>query len=157
MSNVFKLRAAFTHLQAGWLVLEIQYGLEQLVIPISYIYDGLYTLVQALRANLNSTGLSVVVLWEEPQETELHFQRTGDSIILSIYSFPDYSRGSVQGVERLKICGTYEEICLPFWRAFRNLQSRYSPEELHRRWQREFPIREIELLSSAIAKTRLKE
>ena len=157
MPNAFKLKAAFTHLEAGWLVLEIQYGLEQFVIPISYIFDGLYYLVQALRANLNSTGISVVVLWEEPHETELHFQHSGNLITLTIYSYPNSSRSAIQGDKRLQVSGTYEEVCLPFWRAFRPLQSRYSPEELHRRWQKEFPIREIELLTSAIAEARSKE
>jgi hypothetical protein len=36
---------------------------------------------------------------------------------------------------------------IPFWRALRNLQGRFSIEDLNRRWHRDFPWREIERLT----------
>jgi len=65
--------------------------------------------------------------------------------------FPDrHRRIARSGEKELEITGSYEEICVPFWRALRSLQGRFSAEELDARWHRPFPWKDIDQLTSAI-------
>ena len=86
---------------------------------------------------------------EEPIESEFCFRRKGALVSLDILEFPDQRR-VVQPTSRFKIKGTYEEVALPFWRALRSLQGRFSADELNTRWHRNFPWKEIQVLTSML-------
>jgi hypothetical protein len=62
----------------------------------------------------------------------------------------DYRREPGRGEKEFEVSGSYGEICLPFWRALRSLQGRFSADELAARWHRPFPWKEIDLLTKAI-------
>jgi hypothetical protein len=47
-----------------------------------------------------------------------------------------------------EIQGTFAEICLPFWRALRNLQTRFSGDEFQLRWRHPFPGSGMQKLSA---------
>ena len=86
----------------------------------------------------------------KPKLTELRFSGSGGMVRMEIYFFHDYRRLAGSGEKELEITGSYEEICVPFWRALRSLQGRFSAEELDARWCRPFPWKEIDLLTTAI-------
>ena len=80
----------------------------------------------------------------------MRFSISGEEVKLEVYIFSDHRRDYGRGERELEITGSYEEICVPFWRALRSLQGRFSAEELDARWHRPFPWKEIEILTAAI-------
>ena len=80
----------------------------------------------------------------------MRFSISGDEVELDVYFFSDHRRDFGNGERKLAITGSYEEICVPFWRALRDLQGRFSYEELETRWNRPWPWKEIGLLTAAV-------
>jgi hypothetical protein len=73
--------------------------------------------------------------------------------MLQVYVFTDRRRRITRSRRKqLEIAGSYEKICVPFWRALRNLQGRFSAAELDARWHRQFPWKYIDRLTRAIRK-----
>jgi hypothetical protein len=99
---------------------------------------------------LQYEGESVIIWNEEPAETEIRFIRLKDEVRMEVWCFVDHRREFDRGDRVLTAAGSYQQICLPFWRALRSLQGRFSPEQLDARWHRSFPGREIEFLTRAI-------
>ena len=135
----------------GWVGLTIGQGEEPLTIVASYtLSDSFLDLTNALY-NLLCYRVGGFVIWhEEPAQTEMRFSISGEEIELEVCFFSDHHRDYGRGERELVITGSYEEICLPFWRALRNLQGRFSAEELEARWHRPFPWKEIDLLTAVI-------
>ena len=145
------LKASFDDPQHGWVCLKIDCGDESASIIASYTpSDSFLNLAKALSHLLHYEGEATVVWHEEPAETELRFFRTKDLVRLEVWSFFDYRRGCGRGEKGFEVSGSYEKICLPFWRALRSLQGRFSNEELEARWHRSFPWQEINLLTREI-------
>lgn len=145
-----KLSTGVTHVD-GQCRLTISQGEESLTIIASYTpSDSFLDLTSALY-NLLCYRVGGAVTWHaEPAETELRFSISQEDVELEVYSFSDHRRDYGRGERELAITGSYEEICMPFWRALRSLQGRFSPEELDVRWHRPFPWKEIEILTAAI-------
>jgi len=148
MSN--KLKVAFDGPQDGWVEVRISCGGEDANIIASYTpHDSFLDLVNALY-NLFLYESESKVVWNEGQsESEMRFRKTGSLVSLDVVEFPDHRR-DLQPQSRLKVCGTYEEVAIPFWRALRELQGRFSPEELNAKWHRDFPSKQIEGLTSML-------
>jgi hypothetical protein len=107
-------------------------------------------LTNALHGLLQYEGRLTITWHEEPGEFEMRFSRREKVIRLEIVEYPNHRRDLVTGGTALDISGIYEEICIPFWRALRDLQGRFTTEELDGRWLRPFPSQEISLLTDAI-------
>ncbi len=117
---------------------------------VSRIYSSFEQLVTALGAMLDGQEERIVVWLEGSAELEMRFSRHDDIIQLEITSFA----GSIRPHKNpeFTFVGSYNEICLPFWRALRNLEGRYSAEELALRWKGYFPHRELALLTHQLGK-----
>ena len=146
-----KLKASFDDPDGGWVCLTIECGEHSETIIASYtpgdsfldLTDGLYNLLQY--------DCEARIIWhEEPAETELRFIRTKKVVRLKVWFFQDHRRDDGRGEKEFEASGSYEEICLPFWRALRSLQGRFSANELTARWLRPFPWKEIDDLTKAI-------
>lgn len=148
-----KLKVSFDDLEHGWVGLTITFGVQTLTIIASYTpSDSFLDLTNALH-NLLLYDDQAKVTWHcEPVEDELLFSKNSADVNLKIYEYSDYRRTSGREELIFEVSGTYAEICLPFWRALRNLQGRFSAEELDSRWHRSFPSREIDLLTAEIKK-----
>jgi hypothetical protein len=146
-----KLKVSFDNPEHGWVGLFINYGEEAITIIASYTpSDSFLDLTNALYALLYYPIEATIVWHEEPAETELRFSVSGGIVRLEVYTFPDYRRIAGSGERDLEISGSYEEICVPFWRALRSLRGRFSAEELDARWHRPFPWKDIDQLTTAI-------
>jgi hypothetical protein len=146
-----KLKVSFDNPEHGWVGLTISQGEESLTITASYTpSDSFLDLTNALCNLLCYRGGGVVTWHEEPAETELRFSISRELVELEVYFFSDHRRDFGRGKRELAITGSYEEICMPFWRALRSLQGRFSAEELDARWHRPFPWKEIDILTTAI-------
>lgn len=150
-----KLRARFDKPEHGWVGLTISYG--DLVIEIIGSYmptNSFESLSDALHTLLLYEGSASSIWYEEAPEIELLFSRFGEIVNLKIIQYPDYRRGIKQGEVHLEISASYDDICIPFWRALRDLQDRFTHEELESGWHRTFPSIEINNLTDAIKESK---
>ena len=151
-----KIKVAFDDLEHGWVRLTINDGVETFTIVVSYTpSDSFLDLTDALHSLLRD-GQAKVTWHCEPPEYDMLFSRSGADVSLEIYEYSDYRRGSERGTQTFSVSGTYVDICIPFWRALRDLQGSFSAEELSKRWHRPFPSREIDLLTSEMKEAREK-
>lgn len=118
----------------------------------SRIYDSLEQLVTALGAMLDMRDERLVTWLEGAPELELRFSRLDDVVQLEITSFEGSERPREKPTADWTFVGPYDEICLPFWRALRNLEGRYSAEELVHRWKGYFPHRGLAFLTEQLGK-----
>lgn len=148
-----QLKIRFDEPEHGWMNVEIHAdGAELMRISVSDVYPSLHLLVDALLAMLDLRAEKSVDWMQEPAEFEMLFARRGEHISLEISSFSSSFRPIGERSTDYVFSGSYEEICLPFWRALRNLEGRYSPEELANRWTEPFPHRELALLTERMGK-----
>ncbi len=143
-----KVRVSFGDPENGWVRQSISCGDQVLRIVGSYTpSDSFRDLTTALLNLLVYEGEFVVTRNEEPAETDLQFARSGEIVRLEVLQFQDRHRNIDMGKSVFDVSGSYEEICHPFWRALRNLQSRFTIEDLDARWHRPFPSVEITKLT----------
>lgn len=146
------LEVVFDDPAAGGIRLVVRGGGESVEIEATYLYNGFLELTLALHRLLFTQGESVVMWQAEPREYEMRFLRIEKAVYLEVEAFPDSRRSANRGERLLFVTGTYDEICLPFWRALRSLQGRFSEVELQARWLGPFPWNEINKLSAEITR-----
>ncbi len=147
-----KLTVLLDELDFGWVTLTIRWEGEVVTFRASYIYNSFHLLIDALHKLRLSDGQATTKWNCEPTEYELSFMREGDIVRLDVLWFPDSRRSVFHRNIVSSITGSYEEICLPFWRALRNLQGRYSEAEIEERWQKSFPSQGVRELTSILGK-----
>jgi hypothetical protein len=146
-----KLKVAFDDPEHGWVGLTFSRGGESATIVASYTpSDSFLDLTDALY-NLSQYSGEAKVIWHSgPTEYELRFAKEGGVIRLAALEYPDHLRDAGRGELFFEASGTYDEVCLPFWRALRDLQGRFSEAELNARWHRPFPSKEIDNLTALL-------
>lgn len=148
-----RLKVRFDEPEHAWIGLFIFEDDTQIVhSDVSRIYDSFAQLVAALGAMLDAHDERSVVWLEGPAELELHFSRRDDVLRLEINSFDDKKRPLEKPNAGFSFTGSYDEICLPFWRALRSLEGRYPEEELASRWKGYFPHRELARLTQMLGR-----
>ena len=148
-----KLYVTFGEPDAGTIEVTLRHGAETVYIGASYIYSSFHALVEALM-RLKTNAEEAVVVWQcEPSEHEFRFSYQNAVVSLQVLLFPDSRRSVFDAPDsELTATGSYVEVCLPFWRALRQLQGRFSEEEWQARWHGPFPSRELDLLTAALGK-----
>ncbi len=147
------LQVRFDDPEHGWIGVEIYDNqIEVLRFDASDIYPSFHALVMALLTMRDARGEAIVDWMQEPAEVEMCFSTREEAVQLEISSFPGSARPLERGDAELVFAGTYDEICLPFWRALRHLEGRYTPTELELRWHSSFPHRELEMLTAQLGK-----
>lgn len=148
-----KLYVAFGEPDAGTIDVTLRHEAETVNIGASYIYNSFHSLAEALIRLKNNADEAVVVWQCEPSEYEFRFSHQDTVVSLQVLLFPGQERSIFDELRPvLTVTGSYEEICLPFWRALRQLQGRFSQEEWQARWHGPFPSRELDLLTAALGK-----
>lgn len=145
------LKVVFDDPEHGWIALMISCGETSVTIVTEYTpRDSFLELANALYNLLMRDG-EFIVRWQyNPTEYDMSFERKGAAVSMNVVEYPDRLRREGRGDLMFSISGSYADICLPFWRALRDLQGRFSPEELDSKWHRAFPSREIDILTNAI-------
>ena len=147
-----KLKVIFGNPKLGWINVSLQCGTQTFSIEASDVYNAFFPLVDVLLQLRLAPGQGVVKWIVEPAEHEMHFSREGDVVTLNILAWPDSGRNSFHQETVFSASGNYAEICLPFWRALRDLQGRFPASDLGKRWQNLFPERELDALTAALGK-----
>lgn len=146
-----KLKVSFSDPEHGWISLTVNYNLESFNVDVADVpSDSLLNLTAALHNLFLYDGQAAVTWHGEPIEYDMLFSRNDTNIILKIYEYPDHRRGSERGKRVCVISGAYDDVCLPFWRALKNLQSRFVLWELSTHWTYPFPSKQIDSLTSTI-------
>jgi len=146
-----KLKVVFDDPGDGWVGLKLSRDGEVADIIASYApYDSFLDLVDALYNLFLYEGEWKVIWNEAPVEYEVCFGRAGTLVSLEVLEFPDRRREIQRAQSRLSASGSYEDVAVPFWRALRNLQGRFTTEELNARWHRPFPSKEIDGLMALL-------
>ncbi len=150
----FKVR--FAQVKNGWAQVLFQVGEEEYERWFSYIYGHSFArLCEVLRALADEEKVETNVVWmAEPEEHEMRFFKADENIKLEMWCFESTGRDIANPPElEFAVSGTYDEVCLPFWRGLRMLQALYSKADFKERWRGEFPTRELALLTERLGKT----
>ena len=150
LKNERDMKIKLDNIESGWIHLNIFDNGEVIIEDsISYTpYDSLGELVDALYLlNGNANIEKRVVFNSEPFEYELTFRKSAEDIELNINGYQDHKRVENSQKHLYSTTGTYDDICKPFWRALRVLQSGYTKEQLDELWHRGFPYDDLNELS----------
>lgn len=147
-----RLHIRFDDPDNGWIRIEIDFGENHFEESFSYAgYSGFSELISAITALWSGPCPRLSVTWLlEPTEMDFAFERAESQIVFEIIEYRDHRRELDLGKAVFQWHGSYEIICLAFWRALRSLEGRFSAEELTRRWHREWPATEMEYLTRMI-------
>ncbi len=149
------MRVRFDDPDAGWIGLSIQGDVDRFEQSFSYAgYDAFQELVLALERLLLPNTTANVTCLLGPGQFDLAFRRAEQLVQFSVVEYPDHRRLDGTGDTVFAQSGSYQQIVVPFWRALRNLESRFGEEELARRWHREFPHAALDRLTMRIRQTR---
>jgi hypothetical protein len=144
-----KLRVQFDDPQHGRMAMSIRSDASVVTLAVSSVlYDTLDELVDGLHALITGDCRRAVRIMEEPTVCELRFTREGAAIGLEVCRLSSRDRGQTL----FETDGSFSEVCVPFWRALRNLQSRFSAEEFSLRWGRLFPLSGMDKLSARLGR-----
>jgi hypothetical protein len=148
-----KLKVAFDAPHGGWMGLTIRADTRAIALQMSYTpFDSLDEIVGALHGLTTYDDRRSVRISEEPEVCELRFERNNGTMDLEVCR-----RGSFQHRRRqmlLKTRGSTLEMCLPFWRALRSLQTGFSEKEFEFHWRRPFPTSEMDRLTTHLKQLR---
>jgi len=146
-----KLRVELGDPVHGWMDLTIRSTVGLVTLAVSHVlYDTLNDLVEALHALAIGDDHRSVRVMEEPEVCELRFERENGTVRLKICRRPSSHRCQTL----LEAEGSFQEVCLPFWRALRKLQVRFPEKEFELRWKRPFPALGMEKLSADLRRMR---
>lgn len=136
-----KLKVRFGEPLHGWMEIRISTATQEVVEDVATYGYTFSDLISALRVTIAGRG-SFGSSWPlEPDYLELTFERDAEGCGLRVNS-PE--------PPVLVYYSSYEEVCLPFWRALNGLCSRYSPEELEERIGDDFPFEHMDKLSAVV-------
>lgn len=151
------LEIRFGELEDGWVELLIgQDGQQKVECDASDIASSFDLLIAALFSLWKGEGEATVSWLLEPSELDLIFSRRDEFICLEVVRFPGSFRPASRATLTIEpvfaFTGSYQQTCLPFWHALRELEGRYSREELAERWTWPFPHEELALLTRKLGK-----
>jgi hypothetical protein len=150
------LRVSMESPQSGWMSLSLKAGEQSFLMAASFApYDSLRDLIEALSALLTDSR-DASVRWNcEPEEFDFRMTARGsdDLIELKVLRYAGHRRRQSQDEDRQVVFsfrGSKIDICLPFWRALRDLRRRISTDEFESNWRREFPHGELRQLTALV-------
>lgn len=146
-----KLKVVFNSPQCGWMSFELRAGEQSLIDAVSYTpYDSLPDLIIAL-TKLLVDDTELTVKWAyNPDELDFNFSAGGEQARLEVNWYRDHRRAEETGERVFYFEGSRLDLCQPFWKALRDLQSDIEVDEFTRNWRREFPATEMQRLTEAI-------
>jgi hypothetical protein len=138
--------------QSGWMSMSLKAGEEGFVMASSYQpYDSLRDLVEGLCALLKGST-DINIRWNcEPEEFDFRMRaHERDEVQCEVIRYPNHRRQPHASQIVFSLRSSKLDICLPFWRALRDLRRRISTDEFESNWRREFPHHELQQLTKLI-------
>jgi hypothetical protein len=137
--------------QSGWMSMSLKAGEESFVMGASYRpYDSLRDLIEALSALLRGSK-DLNVRWNcEPEEFDFRAVAHGGEVEFSVIRYSDHRRRSSTSRVVFSLRSSKLDLCLPFWKALRDLRRRILTDEFESNWRRKFPHRELQQLTKLV-------
>ncbi len=157
MDSRIRLRVRFGEVQHGWLGLELRCAGEPVLHEVvsAVPADSLWELAGALLTMRAGTHGATVRWHLELGEVEFCFQPVGDEVQLAVREAQEgYRSPDDPPPVEFRMTGSYEAMCVPFWRALRELQGRMPPEVFAARWGHAFPTQEVARLTEELQAAR---
>jgi hypothetical protein len=150
-------RPAFNGPEAGWLTVVLEAPEQHYQFSPSRIpHDSVSLLAVAMLSVLE--GRNAVVPWnDEPAIHEFSFAKSGEMVVLKVLALRPRAHAEVEREVVFSVHGSADEVLLPLWRALRTLESRFTPEEYHRRWREPFPIAQVAELGRRLRTARSEQ
>jgi len=145
-------RVSFNSPQSGWMSLSLNTADESLVTAVACApYDSLQDLMVGLRALL-SGAKTLRVKWNcEPDEMDFHVTLSaGDRVTFKVLHYRDHQRLARTKRIVFSMQSSRLELCVPFWRALRDLHRNMATDEFDRNWRRPFPESEMRQLTESL-------
>ena len=157
MTRDNNLQVNFLELADRWITVELKTGeMQYKFFPSHLPYDSMRELADGL-GNLLSRETQVIARWnDEPVEHEFAFTKTGEQIELKVYLVKATSFGK-QREEVFAVTSAAYAIIRPFWKALRELETRYSSEEYLQRLRYSFPTNEMSYFTQQFEKLKLTQ
>jgi hypothetical protein len=135
----------------GWIKVCLRSGGSVLEIDASDVPgDSIADLAAALSFLLKGGSEVTVEFNEEPCESEFRFSQKPFELTLTVIQFPDSRRSITSGTGVFEVTGTPLQICVPFWRGLRRLESEISTADYELGWGRPFPVEKMNEIASLI-------
>ena len=153
------LRVSFESPQSGWMSFGLEAGAESLSTVASHEpYNSLRDLIEVLSAVLSEEADSKQsVRWNcEPDELDFNLTTEDQRTQFSVVHYPDHHRRQDESRVVFSLHGSKLEVCLPFWKALRDLHRRISTDEFTKNWRREFPQREMQRFTKIVRNAKRK-
>jgi len=151
MSKKENLKVRFGEPENGWIEIRLETALNRLSLHISYTpFHFIEELIEAIIKVLDGEDAKANGSYN-PERYEFVFKVENEIIHLQICAFPDYTPNENAKEVLFEHEGERVEICKAFWRSFRDLQDRVSPEKFEESFRREFSLRDLEFLSGRIS------
>jgi hypothetical protein len=142
-----ELKISFDTPEDGWLAIYLDSGVHHLKLPFSYTpFDFLSELVRAL-LNLSDGFDAEANCSYNPDRYKFHFRAKDHNSQFEVVSYPDHRRAESSGEVIFSFEGIATDICSAFWRALRELQGRVSVAKYKDGFHRDFPEKEMRLLT----------
>jgi hypothetical protein len=152
------LQVNFESPQSGWMSLSLESGDQRFIRVISWTpYDSVKELIEALLLLLKEEGERIVRWNSEPEEFDFRLKREEDSVSLEIVRYQDHRRLDSTSQVLFSVESSNVDICIPFWKALRDLRRRIARDEFDKNWRRPFPYQELNQLTKSIKAERRKE
>jgi len=152
--RVTKLKFSFDDPDAGWIAIELSVGERRCSFPVEHVpYDLIQQLADGLGNLLSGSPKISARANDGPIEYEFIFEKTGDQIDLRVYVLNETPFGK----DREELFGATDSvyaIIRPFWKALRDLETKYLPDEYLRRWREAFPEREMRYFTEQFEKVK---
>jgi hypothetical protein len=152
------LHVSFNSPQCGWMSFELRAGEQSLIDAVSSApYDSLRDLIRAL-SKLLVDDTDLTVKWAyEPDEADFNFKAGGERAELEVKWYKNQLRLEGTGERVFFFEGSRLELCHPFWKALRDIQSDTEVDEFARNWRREFPESDMKRLTEDITAYKHKQ
>lgn len=146
-----KLRVNLNGPEHGWLTVSLQTADREYTFNAEQVpYDSVTELVRALGTIIDGLPESPVRWKDGPIEYELVLSRKDDRVILVVYCTVDSGLAGRMRENVFEFEGAVYDVVHPLWKALRDLETRQSLDEYNRAWRREFPVKEMEDLTSKV-------
>jgi hypothetical protein len=146
------MKVHFGRPEHGWMKVTITQEDGEFSFPASYISvargqmeDSISELVSALLLMLNNVQ-GIVHWFSEPTEYQFIFSPENDLATLTILEIGPSSNGR-ESREILRFHAALYDVCKPFWKAWRDLETGQSPIEYETSWMHSFPTQEMKRLT----------
>ena len=152
------MKVRFEEPKYGWIGFCIEEKNEIIINTyFSYICGcSLSSLLECLQSLKEPKNLEEkVIFYLEPASYEFIFTKEKENISLKILFFENHTRSLLEDEDiKLFKVGSYKEICMPFFRALRELQSHYSQEELDTLWKVSFSYEKLDKFSKFLKRNK---